>query len=560
MHADINTIAPICCVAMLRIILAINCPNPAAILIWEFSPLYRLDQETIWRQILALLDDGCDDRPAQMSASATLKPGKNELMVNGKGGVIKDLINRNHQLDIKFEDTSVKVLQATLWYLNGRHEDIKIEKPETSDTDGRFVFQMREDEDWASQNLLALEIQGRKPAPRKSRPSCANATTSPVMRRTPRRPASEATMNPLRTITAPALLALALFGPAAQAGSLVPPQGYYAGIEKLKKGDGNFRCEPAPKPYTGPLQFRSKYEGSDGARATLNKASEKAFRQSTEDITTLERGVSKMVGQYMRDGRPAQLDCALTWLGTWARADALASTDYNHTGKSMRKWALGSMSGSWLRLKFSNSQPLAAHQAEAELIEKWLARLAEQTVRDWSDLPLEKINNHSYWAAWSVMATAVATDRRDLFDWAVKEYKVGANRGRTGLLPNELKRKQRALAYHNYAPPPLAMIASFAQVNGVDVRGENNNALQRLAQRVLSGSKDPSAFKTRNGEKQDMHDLKIDSKYSWMEPYCSLYACSGDTLQRKRGMQPFNSFRLGGDPDLAYDPSAESKK
>ncbi len=31
MHADINTIAPICCVAMLRIILAINCPNPAAI-------------------------------------------------------------------------------------------------------------------------------------------------------------------------------------------------------------------------------------------------------------------------------------------------------------------------------------------------------------------------------------------------------------------------------------------------------------------------------------------------------------------------------------------------
>jgi alginate biosynthesis protein AlgX len=52
------------------------------------------------------------------------------------------------------------VLQATLWYLNGRHEDIKLEKPETSDTDGRFVFQMREDEDWANQNLLAFEVQG----------------------------------------------------------------------------------------------------------------------------------------------------------------------------------------------------------------------------------------------------------------------------------------------------------------------------------------------------------------------------------------------------------------
>lgn len=368
-------------------------------------------------------------------------------------------------------------------------------------------------------------------------------------------------MTPLRKITTPALLALALFGPAAQAGGLVPPQGYYAGIEKLKTKDGNFRCEPAPRPYTGALQFRSKYEGSDKARATFNAASDKAFRESTEDITTLERGVSKMVGQYMRDGRPAQLDCTLTWLGTWARAGALESTDYNHTGKSMRKWALGSMSGSWLRLKFSNSQPLAAHQAEAELIEKWLARLAEQTVRDWSDLPLEKINNHSYWAAWAVMATAVATDRRDLFDWAVKEYKVGANQvDEQGFLPNELKRKQRALAYHNYALPPLAMIASFAQANGVDLRGENNNALHRLGQKVLYGARDPSAFKKRNGEKQDMKDLKIDSKYAWLEPWCSLYQCSGDTLKRKRGMQPFNNFRLGGDLTRVYDPSAQSKK
>ena len=176
-------------------------------------------------------------------------------------------------------------------------------------------------------------------------------------------------MTSIRTLATPALLALALFGPAVQAGGLVPPQGYYAGIEKPKTSPNDFTCEAVPKPYTGALQFRSKYEGSDKARATLNKASEKAFRDSTADITTLERGVSKQVMQYMRDGRPQQLDCTLQWLGTWAQADALLSTDYNHTGKSMRKWALGSMSGSWLRLKFSNSQPLAAHRAEAELID-----------------------------------------------------------------------------------------------------------------------------------------------------------------------------------------------
>ncbi|ATP51957.1 mannuronate-specific alginate lyase [Pseudomonas putida] len=367
-------------------------------------------------------------------------------------------------------------------------------------------------------------------------------------------------MTPFTRLISPALLSLALFGGAAHA-ALVPPLGYYEGIEKLKTSDGKFRCEPAPKPYTGALQFRSKYEGSDKARATLNVASEKAFRDSTADITTLEKGVSKMVGQYMRDGRPAQLDCTLAWLETWARADALLSTDYNHTGKSMRKWALGSMSGSWLRLKFSNAQPLAAHQAEAEQIERWFARLAEQTVRDWSDLPLEKINNHSYWAAWSVMATAVATDRRDLFDWAVKEYKVGANQiDDQGFLPNEIKRKQRALAYHNYALPPLAMIASFAKVNGVDLRSENNFALQRLGEGVLAGARDPRHFAERAGTKQDMKDLKVDSKYAWLEPWCALYQCVGDTLDRKHGMQPFDSFRLGGNLTRVYDPSAQSKK
>ena len=58
----------------------------------------------------------------------------------------------------------MKTLQATLWYMNGRHEDLKIDKPTTSDTDGRFAFELRTDEDWASQNLLAIEIQGPEDA------------------------------------------------------------------------------------------------------------------------------------------------------------------------------------------------------------------------------------------------------------------------------------------------------------------------------------------------------------------------------------------------------------
>ncbi len=365
--------------------------------------------------------------------------------------------------------------------------------------------------------------------------------------------------NALRHLLAPTLLGLAIFAGNAQAAApLHPPQGYLAAVDKFKTNAKDEGCQAMPQPYTQSLQFRSKYEGSDKSRSTFNATSDKAFRDATKGITTMERGISKQVMVYMRDGNPQQLDCTLNWLTAWAQADALMSKDFNHTGKSMRKWALGSMASAYVRLKFSDSHPLATHQQQAQVIEAWFGRLADQVVSDWNNLPLEKTNNHSYWAAWSVMAASVALDRRDLFDWSVKEYKIGANQvDADGFLPNELKRQQRALAYHNYALPPLSMIASFAQANGVDLRQENNGALKRLGDKVLAGVKDPDIFEAKNGKDQDMTDLKVDSKFAWLEPWCSLYSCPPDALERKHEGQPFKTFRLGGDLTKVYDPEHE---
>ncbi|WP_263141263.1 mannuronate-specific alginate lyase [Pseudomonas sp. RIT-PI-AD] len=351
---------------------------------------------------------------------------------------------------------------------------------------------------------------------------------------------------------------------------LAPPAGYYAKVETKAEGgkakaasaqlEGVQTCPTAPKPYTAKLEFRSKYEGSDKARATLNPVSEKAFRDATQDITQLERGVSKMVTQYMRQGDPQQLDCALQWMNDWAAANALLSTEFNHTGMSMRKWALGTLSSSYLRLKFSESRPLEAHRQQAEAVEVWFGKLADQVVQDWGDLPLKKVNNHSYWAAWSVMATSIALDRRDLFDWSVQQFRTAAAQvDAEGYLPNELKRRQRALAYHNYALPPLVMIAAFAQSNGVDLREENHQALKRLAERVIEGVEDQDDFDKKAGKDQDMEDLKIKNKYAWLEPYCALYACNEDFRERKRSMEPFNSFRLGGAVTQVFAPQEQKK-
>ena len=193
----------------------------------------------------------------------------------------------------------------------------------------------------------------------------------------------------LKRLLIPSLLGLAIVTGSAQAAApLRPPQGYYAPVDKFKSGDNSEGCDAMPAPYTGALQFRSKYEGSDKARATLNVQSEQAFRDTTADITKIERGTSKRVMQFMRDGRPEQLDCTLAWLSAWAQADALMSKDFNHTGKSMRKWALGSMASAYLRLKFSDSHPLATHQEQAQKIEAWFSKMADQVVSDWDNLSL----------------------------------------------------------------------------------------------------------------------------------------------------------------------------
>lgn len=131
--------------------------TPPKILIWEFSPLYSLGLDSVYRQLLALLDDGCDDKPLLLSSKALLRPGKQEVLLNAAASMFA---NREARMEIRFADTSVKNLRADLFYMNGRHESLKFEKPALRDTNGRFIFDLREDGDWAGLTLLSVELEG----------------------------------------------------------------------------------------------------------------------------------------------------------------------------------------------------------------------------------------------------------------------------------------------------------------------------------------------------------------------------------------------------------------
>ena len=345
-----------------------------------------------------------------------------------------------------------------------------------------------------------------------------------------------------------ALLLLAAVSTAQAADRLRPPAGYLNAPLNSPKPPAHFVCPTFPAPFTGALQFSSKYEGSDHARATLNPAAERQYHQQTAAITRLEKQVSQLVMGYQHDGSAERVACLVKGLESWAQADALTSTSTSHTGRSMRKWALASLSSAWLQLQFSAAKPLAPWSAQSADIERWLGRLADLAVSDWASLPLARTNNHSYWAAWAIMATSVVTQREDLFAQSLAIYRTAAGQvDDDGFLPNELQRKQRAFSYHNYAIQPLVMIALFARSNGVEVTGENHRALQRLAKQIIAGFDNPQAFNQRAGVKQDLSFTHQRSNVAWLAGWCALERCDSKTERLRDSQQPLRSTRLGGD-------------
>ena len=328
--------------------------------------------------------------------------------------------------------------------------------------------------------------------------------------------------------------------------ALKPPPGYFMAVH-TKAGHSD-ACEAMPAPFTAKLDFPSKYEGSGKSRDAVNPEAEAAYKALTQPITSMEKGFSKLVGKYMDSGDSAQLNCAVQWIDGWASAHALEGDAANHTGRSLRKWSLASLSSAWLRLKFSSSAPLKNYATQAARVDAWLGDVASRVKAEWPATDrIDKINNHYYWAAWAMMATAVATDRRDLFDKALVLFRVFEHQvDAQGFLPNELARASRAAEYHSYAFLPLAMIGAFGKANGVDLASESDGALSRLAQRAQAALEDPASFEMKTGVKQDAPDADSKTNWSWLEPYCWTVKCPARLLARRVSLYPLGTTRLGG--------------
>ncbi|OJY78651.1 MAG: poly(beta-D-mannuronate) lyase [Rhizobium sp. 60-20] len=255
-------------------------------------------------------------------------------------------------------------------------------------------------------------------------------------------------------------------------------------------------------------------------------------------------GFIERVNQAADSGDKA---CLLELLNDWARTNALMAPIKGYQGYYERSWAGTDFAFALLRF-FPQSKKDAPVVPPA--ISRWLIDIAAST-RDANAIN-RLHNNLVYWAGLDLAATGALTKRSDLIDAGIARAREGIKDiQRNGTLQRELKRGDRALHYHNFALIPLVFTAELAQAQGVDLYSENNGAIRRLANLVISAVLDQNSFSAYTSTPQQLFPWTFAGDLAWMEPYQARFQdprLVAVIAQRR----PFINPRLGGDVTAAW--------
>jgi poly(beta-D-mannuronate) lyase len=275
----------------------------------------------------------------------------------------------------------------------------------------------------------------------------------------------------------------------------------------------SFGC-PAPNSPVHDLDVQDPY--TDPAFSIIDPEKERKMVEATRPLGAYSVKVAQLSDLWLLS-QPARTEpaaCALTWLDSWASADAMLGQFNSPGAHHQRRWTLGGLALAYLKIRNAPGLDAAAKRR----VEQWFTKLSDADAPYYGKWSRQSYSNHIFWWALALTATGVATSDRAMFDHGVTIYRAALEDIQPdGTLPLEMARKGRALGYHIFALTPLVMIAEIGAANGLDLYAGQGGALHRLAQRVLDGLVDPDWFAARTGAQQE---AKIDKfTFVWAEPY-----------------------------------------
>lgn len=275
-----------------------------------------------------------------------------------------------------------------------------------------------------------------------------------------------------------------------------------------------FAC---PTPPNLPVSIKAADYYTDAAHSIVDPVRKKAYDEATGSLRSAMRTVNGMADRYRAGGGEANATCAAHFLGSFAASGALAGATATNQAVYVQGWVLGSFAVTWLKIRSDNDIP----SDQRSRITAWLADVASHNITYYKerDDKSDGRNNHRYWAGFTAMAAGIAANRRDLFDWGVDSFKIGAGQvGPDGTLPLEMARRSRALHYHIFAAAPLVTMAELASANGADLYAADDKALPRLVRTIVAGIDDPSSFAAAAGAQQVAMQLHADD-LAWAVPF-----------------------------------------
>jgi poly(beta-D-mannuronate) lyase len=302
-------------------------------------------------------------------------------------------------------------------------------------------------------------------------------------------------------------------------------------------------CPPAP-PAMRDIRAQGYY--TDAKNSIVD---EERRRQNVEMTRPLDDFL-RQITTWSDGGNQA---CAAAWLEGWAKGGALLGEMVhvnNDQSDYMRQWQLDGAAMVYLKVKS------AASSSQRAAIEPWLIAVAKSNLDYWNN-PHKHRNNHYYWTGVGVLATGAATGDKGLLIQGEAIYRKGLNDiADDGSLPMEMARGEKALHYHNYALAPLVVMAEIGtRLTGENWYGWRDGRIDLLAERVLSGWRDPAWFAKASGETQER--LAGHTDLGWVEFYRKR-ATRPERFEDLHQAGPYAEPRLGGSLTLMADRSASS--
>jgi poly(beta-D-mannuronate) lyase len=293
---------------------------------------------------------------------------------------------------------------------------------------------------------------------------------------------------------------------AALAGNLVDPRLQQA-IDSVK----SCSTSPAPAPPAPGQDIPPHYlKDSHGPTNPLERIASQPYEK-------LQRVAALGANRYLLTGDPAEANCVLHILLSWARAHAML----NYDAKQQRQlwyeceWTIESLA---LSVSVIRGEP-ALKPAERDEVIAWLHQATEKLLNG-DPGSITSRNNHFFFRGLAATAVGVISSDNELFQYGLATYATAiAELSPDGSFPLEMARHELALHYQAFAVEPLVMIAQLAARQGYNIYAleQNHRTLADAVAFLNRAFADPTLVKKYASEPQDLNFTPGSTALAWLE-------------------------------------------